>query len=239
MRDLFSGVAMKRWIVLFFAVVVGYGCTTTNVERRYAEMPDYVRQQPPAKEHPLNNEGSLWSGGGDLVADIKAAHVGDIVTIIVNEAASSTNKTSVKVSSDSSEGSGLTTFIGAQNTIFKMVNAVAGDGNLASFSGKGSYKGSGEASNSGNLQAKITARVVKVLPNHRLFIRGEKQIYTNGEEQTLIITGVIDSYRITADNTIDSEYISDAKIFYNGKGLISDSRNRGWLAKLWELIRPF
>ncbi len=230
---------MRRWFLLLGVLILGAGCTTTNVERRYAEMPEYVRQQPPVLEHPVKNEGSLWSDNGDLVADIKAAHVGDIVTIIVNEAASSTNKTSVKVSSDSSEGSGLTTFIGAQNTIFRMVNAVAGDGNLASFSGKGSYKGSGEAANSGQLQAKITARVVKILPNHRLFIRGEKQIYTNGEEQTLIITGVIDQYKITADNTIDSEYISDAKIFYNGRGLISDSRNRGWLAKLWELIRPF
>ncbi len=230
---------MKRFVLLIVVSLAVWGCTVTNKEIQYAQMPEYVRETPAVKQPAFHAEGSLWSSGGDLVSDIKAKHVGDIVTIIVNEVASSSNKSTVKVSSDSSTSSGLTTFLGAQNTVFRMVNAVAGDGNLASFGGSGSYKGDGEASNSGKLQARITARVVKVLPNHRLFIRGEKQIYTNGEEQTLIITGVIDQYRIAADDTIDSEYISDAKIFYNGRGLVSDSQNRGWLAKLWELIRPF
>jgi flagellar L-ring protein precursor FlgH len=231
---------MKRLVLSFMSVAILVGCTTSNKEKKYAEMPEYVKAQPAVHIQETSNEGSLWSNDGNLVGDIKAYNEGDILTIIVSEVASSSNKSSTKLSEDSSTQSGLTNMVGLQSGIFRAIGAAAGGaGSLLNIGGSNSYKGSGENSKDDKLQATITARVVKVLPRHRLFIRGEKQIYTNGEEQTLILTGIIDRYRIANDNTVNSEYISDAKIFYNGKGLVSDTRNKGWLAKLWEIIRPF
>ncbi len=231
---------MKKVLFLYMALMLLTSCSVSNKEIQYAKMPEYVKEQPSVQTQQFNNdEGSTWSNQGNLAADIKASQVGDIITIIVNESASSINKSTTKVATSSSSGSGLTTFIGAQNTLLKAVGAKPGDNNLVNFGGSSSYSGSGENSKSDELQATITARVVKVLPNHRLFIRGEKQVFTNGDEQTLILTGVIDKYMITSDDTINSEYISDAKIFYNGRGIVSSTNHQGWLAKLWELIRPF
>ncbi len=230
---------MKRAVLSFAVLIVLAGCSTSNQERKYVEMPEYVKAQPSVHVETVSNEGSLWRDDGNLVSDIKAYREGDILTIVVNEVASSSNKSSTKLSEDSSTKSGLTKLFGLESAVFRAAGTVAGAGNLADVGGSNSYKGSGENTKDDKLQATITARVIKVLPNHRLFIRGEKQIYTNGEEQTLILTGIIDRYRISNDNTINSEYISDAKIFYNGKGLVSDSRNKGWLTKLWEIVRPF
>ncbi len=230
---------MKRLVVSVAVLIVLAGCSTSNKEKKYVQMPEYVKSQPAVHTETISNEGSLWSDDGNLVEDIKAYREGDILTIIVNEIASSSNKSSTKLSEDSSTKSGLTNMLGLEGSILRATGAAAGAGGLLNLAGSGSYKGSGENSKDDKLQATITARVVKVLPHHRLFIRGEKQIFTNGEEQTLILTGIIDRYRIANNNTVDSQYISDAKIFYNGKGLVSDTRNKGWLAKLWELIRPF
>ncbi len=231
---------MKKLLLLFATSALLVGCSVSNKEVQYAKMPEYVKEQPSVQQQRFNNvTGSTWSNQGDLASDVKALYAGDIVTIIVSEDASSVTKSTTKVATNSSSGSGLTTFLGTQNTLLKAVGAHPGDNNLVNFSGSSSYSGSGENAKSDKLQATITARVVKVLPNHRLFIRGEKQVFTNGDEQTLILTGIIDKYRITNDDTIDSQYISDAKIFYNGRGIVSASNHQGWLAKLWELIRPF
>lgn len=230
---------MNRLFVLFVVLIILSSCAVSNKERKYAQMPEYVKSQPELQQQNINNEGSTWSSEGNLASDQKASCEGDIVTIIVNENASSSNQSNTKLSEDSSTKSGLTTFLGAQNKVFKALNTAAGTDNLVNLGGSSSYKGSGSNTKTDKLQATITARVVKVLPRHRLFIRGEKQVFTNGDEQTLIITGIIDKYKLTKDSTIDSSYISDAKIFYNGKGLVSDTHNKGWAAKLWELIRPF
>lgn len=230
---------VKNLFFFFVAFMLLAGCSVSNKEQKYAEMPEYVKTQPKILQQSNKNEGSLWKNSGALFSDLKASEVGDIVTIVVRESASSANKSGTKLSEESSTKSGLTNFMGAQNRIFKAFNAAAGPSGLVDMGGSSSYKGSGANTKSDTLSATIAARVVKVLPNHRFFIRGEKQIYTNGEEQTLIITGIIDKYKIDKNNTIDSSYISDAKIFYNGKGLVSDTRNKGWMQKLWEFVRPF
>ncbi|WP_051904319.1 flagellar basal body L-ring protein FlgH [Hippea jasoniae] len=231
---------MKRFATALAVLIFLSGCTTTNIERKYASMPEYVREAPSVKPKVVHHEGSLWNANSDnLFADIKARHVGDIVTVVVKEQAESVNSTSVKTQRSSSGGSGLTTFIGLQNKLFKAFNVQPGENGLFNASSSSKYAASGENKANNELTATITARIVKVLPNHKLFIRGEKQIYTNGEENTIILTGIIDEYQIAADDTIDSQYIADAKIFYNGKGIVSSSKNEGWLAKLWQLIRPF
>ncbi|AEA33292.1 flagellar basal body L-ring protein FlgH [Hippea maritima] len=231
---------MKRLIAGIAVVVLLSGCTTSNVERKYTEMPEYVKEQPSLKPNITHNEGSLWNNTADnMFSDIKARQVGDIVTIIVKEQAQSVNSSSTKTSRATSSQSGLSTLLGMQGKILQRLNAVAGASNMMDTSSSSSFNGSGENKVNNELTATITARVVKVLPNHKLFIRGEKQVYTNGDENTIILTGIIDEYQITSDNTIDSNYISDAKIFYNGKGIVSSTRNEGWLTKLWNLLRPF
>ncbi len=247
---------MKRYAIVCAAFVIAFlaGCTAAqNVKTEYSQMPAYVRELPSHRAHVYSAEGSLWSSSeGSLYSDLRAHNVGDIVTIVVNEEVASDNTSKTQVSSSSSVTSGLAKLLGAETSIFRAVRAPASgtaDGytvptggssnDLVDFGGKNSYSGQGQNQQKSTLTATITARVIKVLPDHKLFIRGEKDIYSNGEAETLVITGVIDERYISADDTIDSTMISDAKIYYNGEGIISDTTHEGWLAKLWNIIKPF
>lgn len=235
---------MRRALLILAVGLILSGCTTTSIERKYAEMPEYVKEQPAVIEQPTHKEGSLWTPmSEDLFSDVKARHVGDIVTIVVQEQATSQYSSNLKTQTSSTMSAGLSTLLGFQNRILKRFKTLgekdADKNGIMDTTSNSGYQGSGQNQVNNKLIATITARVVKVLPNHRLFIRGEKQVFTNGEENTLIITGIIDEYQISNDDTIDSSYIADAKIFFNGKGIVSSTRNEGWLVKLWNLIKPF
>ncbi len=235
---------MKKFVSFALAMLLLTGCTTTNIARKYAEMPEYVKEQPSEAKQPTHYEGSLWTQTSEnLFADDKARHIGDIVTIVVQEQATSQYSSNLKAQTSSNMSAGLSTLLGFQNRILNRFKTLGGKdaskNGIMGTTSSNQYQGSGENQVNNKLIATITARVVKVLPNHRLFIRGEKQVFTNGEENTLIITGIIDADQISNNDTIDSSYIADAKIFFNGKGIVSSTRNEGWLAKLWNLIKPF
>ena len=86
------------------------------------------------------------------------------------------------------------------------------------------------------MQAVISARVVKVDEYGNLEISGSRLISVNGQDQVIKISGVIRPSDIQPDNTISSEYISDAKIIFEGKGSIDQSQSPGWLTKLFHWL---
>jgi len=72
-----------------------------------------------------------------------------------------------------------------------------------------------------------------------LMIEGRRQVTINAEDQYLIIGGVIRPQDITADNTIASQYISDARIVYTGEGVINDKMRPGWMTRVVDWVWPF
>ncbi|HDG98416.1 MAG TPA: flagellar basal body L-ring protein FlgH, partial [Desulfobacterales bacterium] len=102
-----------------------------------------------------------------------------------------------------------------------------------------SFDGSGSTSRDETMTASITARVVEVLPNGNLYIRGTRQIKVNNEVQYITLSGLIRPYDISPDNTVLSSYIADAKIEYTGKGAVSDKQRPGWLMRLLDYVWPF
>ncbi|MGH7958458.1 MAG: flagellar basal body L-ring protein FlgH [Opitutaceae bacterium] len=41
------------------------------------------------------------------------------------------------------------------------------------------------------------------------------------------------------DNSVVSTNIADAKVEFHAEGALSDAQKRGWLAKVYEKLRPF
>ncbi len=99
--------------------------------------------------------------------------------------------------------------------------------------------GQGETKRTGSLSASITARVTRVLKNGDLQIRGQKNIRVNEEERTLILEGFIRPYDISPKNTIMSSQIADARITFNGFGILANKQKQGWLTNILEKILPF
>lgn len=211
------------------------GCWQTKEIAR----PDIVNTPPQQVIKPA--PGSIWNGENDksmIFTDKKARYVNDIVTIIVAEAAQGGNKASTGTSRDASTAASIDTFLGIENAI---IGSNANMGGKIALGGKhtNNLKGQGDTSRNNTLIARISARVIRVLDNGNLLIEGRRQVTINAEDQYLIIGGIIRPQDITAENTIASQFISDARIVYTGEGIINDKMRPGWMTRIVDWVWPF
>ena len=156
-------------------------------------------------------------GGG--ITNLKALEVGDIVTVMITETASgnATAKTDANSKTEVSGGPGLGILSQVTDWGLTAENKFAGDG---------------KSTRTGALQASISTRVVEELENDNLRLAGERRVSINGEEQLILLTGIVRRQDVRANNTIASTYIADAMISYNGNGPVADAHSPGLLSRI-------
>lgn len=180
--------------------------------------------------------GSLWPTSGQpaksMFADRKATAKGDIVTIIVAESAVAQSSQSKIATRDSSLQDSITRFIypGLGSHKGQMPGITAG--------GSASYSGGGDISNSQSLSARAAVLVTDVLPNGNLVIEGVRVVTFSGETQYVVLRGVVRADDIARDNSVLSTNIADARVEFYAEGALTDAQKRGWLAKVYEKLRP-
>jgi flagellar L-ring protein precursor FlgH len=169
--------------------------------------------------------------------------VNDIVTVIISEAAKSSNSGSKQLSEsdDASLGGGLFSNTGSANgNMNNMMGRANGYTNIG-FTGKSttSYKGKGSAVKDASFTTTVSARIVKVLKNGNYFVVGKREILIDDQKQLVQISGVIRPYDIDQNNKINSSQMSDAKILYKTEGDIDRATKQGWGTKIVESVWPF
>ncbi|OZG74850.1 flagellar basal body L-ring protein [Hahella sp. CCB-MM4] len=147
-----------------------------------------------------------------LTSDRKAFQVGDNVTVLIVESAKAGASTDAQVN-QSLEASGS----------FSKSNR-SDSGSLELGIGRNS---GGSTQREGELKARITVAILETDNNGRFHIWGDQKITINGEEQSIKLSGWIRDEDISSQNTVLSTRISDAKIEYDGVGLIGDTDDRG------------
>ncbi len=237
---------MKRKFIATFAfLLLGLvtACNGIAVSSMPAYPPKYI--QPVTRADVDNTpvtKNSLWRASGKgLFSDVKAHDVNDLVTIKIVENAAATKDAETKTTRDSSYNAGISTLFG-----------IPLDLGLTNLFGKGkgftpnvsanvgdAYDGKGTTIRSGALNATITAKVVEVLPNGNLVIESRKEMTVNNEEQILILKGLIRPEDIQSDNSISSNYVAEAQIFYTGQGVLADKQGPGWMVRLMDKVWPF
>ena len=70
-------------------------------------------------------------------------------------------------------------------------------------------------------------------------IKGERRVKMKKEEVSIIMTGVIRKRDISQANTINSSLMSDAHIYYETAGDVTDGTQPGFLWRLIQFINPF
>lgn len=184
-------------------------------------------------------DGSLWSHRAtSLFSDHKAMNIGDIVVVTISEKASATKEATTTTGKSSSYSAAIPNLLGLENSDF-ILDSNVDLSNLLNASVNNSFNGNGKTVRSDNLSASLTTQVVGRYPNGNLKIRGGKEVTVNNEVQIIYITGIIRPVDITADNSVDSEKILNARISYTGKGVISDKQKVGWLGRTFDAIWPF
>jgi len=179
---------------------------------------------------------SLWTGGTQparsMFSDRKAAAKGDILTILVAESAVAQSSQKKASSRDSSLQDALSRFI------YPALGAHKGELPALSASGKSSYSGGGDVSNSQSLSARAAVLVTDVLPNGNLVIEGVRVVTFSGETQYVVLRGVVRADDIARDNSVVSTNIADARVEFYAEGALTEAQKRGWLAKTYEKLRP-
>jgi flagellar L-ring protein precursor FlgH len=153
-----------------------------------------------------------------LYANRRAAAVGDVVTVIIVESASGQNRTTLRSSKDSEVEMSGGPWSGALDFLPLF-------GGSAEVSDK--LDGQGTNTMAGDLEAKISALVVEVLPNDNLVIEGARKIQLNGDVDEITLRGIVRPEDITASNTVLSTFLADAQISYKGEGAARHAGHRG------------
>ena len=231
---------MKRQFIIYFSVALLLsGCSTYGTRPKDVRPESNMIQVPVVK--PVYSPGSLWPGEStrnSLFSDNKARYVNDIVTIVVDESSSGQNKASTNTSKDTKTSAGISAMLGLDTSILKANPNMGGQISVGGTS-TNALKGTGDTSRGGQLQARVAARVVRVMDNGLLMIEGRRQLTLNEEDQYIVLTGVIRPDDITADNLILSSLIADARIVYTGMGVIHDKQRPGWLTRIVDWGWPF
>ncbi len=236
---------MTHLIILTLAVsaFLAIGCsqqpaqhaTQYSVQESAILSPPMQQYPPPAPK----TEGSLFTDSvkPNLFTDVRAQNIGDIVTINIVETSKASKQAKTKLSRDSEVGAGLASMLGYETSLglkddFKPKTAL-------DLKYESDYKGSGSTDRKDNMTAQISARVIQILPNGNLVIRGSREVTVNYEKQFIILQGVIRPEDITPENSVLSSYIADAKIEYKGKGDITRQQRKGWGSRFLDVIWPF
>ncbi len=216
--------------VLCLAGILVLALAATPLKKKKTDQPSakspldqYVEQaHRRAITSPQEDPGSLWTGASpfsDLGADVRARHIDDIITILVNESASAVSTGTTKTSRASAANSSITQLLKALPSTSKLSNLLGNTTNT-------SLDGEGTTSRQTTLTATLTARVIDVLPNGYLVVEGSKTIGVNSENQVVTVRGVVRPADLSTANVVQSASVGELEVKISGKGVVNDVARR-------------
>jgi flagellar L-ring protein FlgH len=183
---------------------------------------------------------SLWrdpSSDRSMFSDKKAYAVGDILTIVVQENSTAQKNNTTKTAKSSAVDASLQTFLYSPAGSAFLTHG--GQMPALKFDAKHDFSGGGTVNNSENIIAKVSVRVVDVLPNKSLVVEGSRHTSFGGEQQDILLRGVVRNEDIAANNTVFSYNVADATVRFINKGTVTDTQNKGWFTRILEKFTPF
>lgn len=216
------------------------GCASTPSTRIQQPMTAKPFEQKAAA---LQN-GAIYQAGVNerpLFEDRRARNVGDILTIVISEATSASEKTSSNAEHSGSI-SALTPNItgnlhGGSATAATPVEMLASLGTSGESSGKLANKGDTAGSNT--FTGTIAVTVIEVLPNGNLLVGGEKQVAIGQSDEFIRFSGVVNSASITGSNTVQSTQVADVHLEYKGTSSVDRSAITSMFSRMFLSVVPF
>lgn len=207
---------------LAFAALAGCMSQPAHDEQQWAAtMPVEPTAAPPT-------DGSIYHAdqGIELFNDARAHRVGDILTITLVESTQASKTASTSTSKKDASTVSAPSILG--HTL-----KVAGQTADTNLNANRAFDGSGDSSQSNQLNGSITVTVAQRLSNGNLQVRGEKMLTINQGQELIRISGIVRPQDILQDNSVPSTRVADAQIGYTGKGSLADANTQGWLSRFF------
>ena len=207
-------------------LVSGCGVAPTTI----VQQPTTVR--PQAQPTQVASNGAIYQAAAyrPLFEDRRARHIGDVLTIEINEKTQAGKQAS-------SDGSKTGTVKSAISAVAGLpLKALQGLGVNADSSTKFEDKSALNSSNT--FSGTVTVTVIEVLPNGNLVVAGEKQIALDKGTEYIRLSGVVQPDTIQAGNTVSSAKVADARIEYRTSAKFDSAEVMGWLGRFFLSFIP-
>lgn len=204
--------------------------------------PNYRRVSLPMPEsqHYDTAPNSLWNvGRKSFFKDQRANSIGDILTVVIDIQDKAELDNRSERSRDAGEEVGIPGLLGLETQLTDVLPEGTLPENLVNLESTTTNTGEGSIEREEEIELKIAALVIDVLPNGNLVIHGRQEVRVNYEVRELQLAGVIRSEDISTNNTIGYEKIAEARISYGGRGIISDVQQPRYGNEVLDILLPF
>jgi flagellar L-ring protein precursor FlgH len=183
---------------------------------------------------------SIWDRrdqrSGYLYMDNRARRVGDLLTVSVNENTGATNKEERNLKKDTAASAKLN--LAASGNAGGAGRAASGQMNGSNSSDR-TFQGSADFASERQLLDQMTVTVVDILPNGNLVIEGYRRRLIQNEMRLLRVSGVVRPNDIEIPNFVESRFIANFNVSYEGSGVESKFTNQGWLGRIGNKVWPY
>jgi flagellar L-ring protein precursor FlgH len=159
----------------------------------------------------------------------RARHAGDVLTVVLVENTNAQqNMTTTQKKNDKNAESNSIQFTGTNKYSMNM-----------SLDNGRSFTGQGQSVQNNKLIGSISVTVAKVMANGDLVVQGEKWIRINQAKEYVQLSGIVRPRDIAANNSISSDRIANARIYYGAVGQSNNTNAQGWISRiLWSPLAP-
>ena len=233
----------NKWLSLltcFFLI----GCSSSSYyEEKVSKEHETVQPLIDNNQDSMPVNGAIYreNRGGFFANDIRAARVGDILTVTLSESFSASKSTTNSTSKADTFGVTLPPVIFGQQGILgtgASGETLLDNADLTAGAAQ-TFAGAGTAAQTNTLTGSISVTVVRVFPNGNLEVQGQKKLVLNDGSEYVRVSGIIRPEDISATNTVSSAKLAEAKITYTNAGVYAESGRPGWLSRTFRQITPF
>lgn len=206
--------------------LAGCGTTPTSIVAH----PTTAR--PQVQPVAVASNGAIYQAAAyrPLFEDRRARHVGDVLTIVINEKTQAGKQASSSASKDSEVDSSVSAVAGLPLKMFQGLGVNAGS--------SAQYADKSALNSSNTFSGNVTVTVIEVLPNGNLIVAGEKQIALDKGTEYIRLSGVVQPDTIQAGNTVSSTKVADARLEYRTSAKFDSAEVMGWLGRFFLSFIP-
>jgi flagellar L-ring protein precursor FlgH len=168
--------------------------------------------------------------------DYRARNVGDVLTIMIDEVTGSDaqeKREMEKKTAANFQAGGK----GSSSALGQLMRSFAGDLDIESASQR-KFDGKANTTIQRNFTDKLSVLVIGVMPNGNLVVEGSRHRAIARENRTLRIRGIVRPSDIGPFNTVQSQYVANLHVAYEGRGPETNFTNQGWGGRIFNVLWP-
>jgi flagellar L-ring protein FlgH len=183
---------------------------------------------------------SLWQPGArTFFRDQRARRVGDILKVVIKIEDKADMKNKTDQSRGAQDSAKAPKALGFERKLRNVFPKAIDPANLLDITNSNKTNGEGTIARKETIQTQIAAVVTQILPNGNLVVNGSQEIRVNYELREVTVSGIVRPEDISADNSVQSDQIAEARIIYGGRGNITNMQQPRIGTQIIDIISPF